>query len=172
MLPLSHPPLALAQPHISPTQSPSPLTQPPAIEQPRTAPKQLTNCQTYQCLHYGNIISYATDTATHIANTLTLATDTATGDSTAPHGAEITHQHQMYQCLRYGKLQSTHIPPAPAQPLSATCTCSPSAEQPPAQPPATSATYAGNICTGHNAPCCLPIHTHQCRHCTADVVPT
>jgi hypothetical protein len=40
----------------------------------------------------------------------------------------------------------------PAQPPSATCTHSPGAAQPPAQPPATSATYAGNIRTGHNAP--------------------
>jgi hypothetical protein len=40
--------------------------------------------------------SHAADAATHIADTLTLAANTATSDSTAPHGAETTHQHQMY----------------------------------------------------------------------------
>jgi hypothetical protein len=53
--------------------------------------------------------SHATDTATHITDTLTLAINTATGDSTAPHSAEMTHQHQMYRFLHYGELQSTHI---------------------------------------------------------------
>jgi hypothetical protein len=136
----------------APRQSPTSPAQPPATI-PTTHRRHThrgihTGDRHYKTLTYAAAVSSpGAGTATHIADTITLAADTATGDSTAPYGAETTHWHQMHWCL-----QSTNIPPAPAQPLPVTCTHSPGAAQLPAQPPATSATYAANTCTDRNAP--------------------
>jgi hypothetical protein len=126
MPPLSHPP-APAQPHISPTQSPSPLTQPPAIVQPHMAPKQLTNCQTYQCLHY-------------VTLSPTPPTHSPSPPAQPPAIVQPCTAQKQLTNTRYTDVYRCHalVPP--------------SAAQPPAQPLATSATYASNIRTGHNAP--------------------
>ena len=102
MPPLSHI-LAPARPHISPTQSPSPLTQPPAIAQRPMVQKQFTNTR---CTGVHITVNYC--------------------------------QHTSPWCQHSHRWRLSLVPPVPP-PL-------------PALPPATSATHAGNTCTGHNAP--------------------